>query len=250
METERQGLQLCQSMCEFQENVGRRQKKGKEKKKQCTIKNHERKEKALIHLFSDKRGEHPLIKHHCPVISTRREGEDDDDIVDEDDGNTHIYIYREGERKRLETSLPRYIQKKKKKKKKGKKEDNDEEMDRTVWIRNSHVPRGVVEDSSEPQPQPQTAKEEEKESELASELKKAMQERKDKEENNNNNFLSGVAQEITQIEWPPFPKVFSTSAVVLAVIFGSTVVLLSLNAVFAELSDRVFAARGLQDFFT
>ncbi|KAE9612815.1 putative protein translocase complex, SecE/Sec61-gamma subunit [Lupinus albus] len=119
-----------------------------------------------------------------------------------------------------------------------------------IRIRNSHVPRGVVEDSSEPQPQPQTAKEEEKESELASELKKAMQERKDKEENNNNNFLSGVAQEITQIEWPPFPKVFSTSAVVLAVIFGSTVVLLSLNAVFAELSDRVFAARGLQDFFT
>ncbi|OIW11164.1 hypothetical protein TanjilG_22971 [Lupinus angustifolius] len=76
-----------------------------------------------------------------------------------------------------------------------------------------------------------------------------MQERKDKEEINNN-FFSGVAQEITQIEWPPFPKVFSTTALVLAVIFGSTVVLLSLNAVFAELSDRVFAARGLQDFFT
>ncbi|XP_019444556.1 PREDICTED: preprotein translocase subunit SECE1 [Lupinus angustifolius] len=116
-----------------------------------------------------------------------------------------------------------------------------------IRIRNSYLIRGVVEDSSEPKPQ--TAKEEEKESELASELKKAMQERKDKEEINNN-FFSGVAQEITQIEWPPFPKVFSTTALVLAVIFGSTVVLLSLNAVFAELSDRVFAARGLQDFFT
>jgi hypothetical protein len=40
-----------------------------------------------------------------------------------------------------------------------------------------------------------------------------------------------------------------TTGVVLGVIAGSSVVLLTVNAVLAELSDQVFAGRGVQDFF-
>lgn len=39
------------------------------------------------------------------------------------------------------------------------------------------------------------------------------------------------------------------TGVVLGVIAGSSVVLLTVNAVLAELSDRVFAGKGVQDFF-
>ncbi|OAY64266.1 Preprotein translocase subunit SECE1 [Ananas comosus] len=59
----------------------------------------------------------------------------------------------------------------------------------------------------------------------------------------------GVLEEIREIEWPAFGKVVGTTGVVLAVIAGSTVALLTVNAVLAELSDRVFAGKGLQDFF-
>lgn len=62
-------------------------------------------------------------------------------------------------------------------------------------------------------------------------------------------FLSGVAEEIREIEWPAFNKVLGTTGVVLGVIAGSSVVLLTVNAVLAEISDRVFAGRGVQDFF-
>ena len=84
-------------------------------------------------------------------------------------------------------------------------------------------------------------------SELASELKKAMQERKAKEEEN---LLSGVAEEIREIEWPAFGKVLGTTGVVIGVILGSTVVLLTVNAILAEISDTVFAGKGVQDFFS
>ncbi|KAK7366548.1 hypothetical protein VNO80_08541 [Phaseolus coccineus] len=103
---------------------------------------------------------------------------------------------------------------------------------------------GVVEESQESsEPEPEA----ESKAELASELKKAMAERKEKEEDN---LLSGVAREIDEIEWPTFGKVLGTTGVVLGVIFGSSVVLLTVNAVLAELSDRVFAGKGIQDFFT
>nr|CAD1824896.1 unnamed protein product [Ananas comosus var. bracteatus] len=59
----------------------------------------------------------------------------------------------------------------------------------------------------------------------------------------------GVLEEIREIEWPAFGKVVGTTGVVLAVIAGSTVALLTVNAVLAELSDRVFTGKGLQDFF-
>lgn len=59
----------------------------------------------------------------------------------------------------------------------------------------------------------------------------------------------GVLEEIREIEWPAFGKVVGTTGVVLAVIAGSTAALLTVNAVLAELSDRVFAGKGLQDFF-
>ncbi|KAL6581743.1 hypothetical protein OROMI_005757 [Orobanche minor] len=82
--------------------------------------------------------------------------------------------------------------------------------------------------------------------ELAMEIKKAMNERGRKEEVG---FLSGVVKEIREIEWPSFNKVLGTTGLVLGVIAGSSVVLLTVNAVFAELSDRVFAGKGVQDFF-
>ncbi|KAI3469579.1 hypothetical protein Pfo_026242 [Paulownia fortunei] len=82
--------------------------------------------------------------------------------------------------------------------------------------------------------------------ELGMEIKKAMKERQQKE---GEGFLSGVAEEIREIEWPAFSKVLGTTGVVLGVIAGSSVVLLTVNAVLAELSDRVFAGKGVQDFF-
>lgn len=60
----------------------------------------------------------------------------------------------------------------------------------------------------------------------------------------------GVAEEVGEIEWPAFGKVVGTTGVVIAVIAGSSVALLTVNAVLAELSDRVFAGRGIQDFFS
>lgn len=82
-------------------------------------------------------------------------------------------------------------------------------------------------------------------SELGSEIKKATEEKKEEK----GDLLSGVAEEIREIEWPAFGKVLGTTGVVIGVIAGSSVVLLTVNAVLAELSDRVFAGRGVQDFF-
>ncbi|GKV42461.1 hypothetical protein SLEP1_g49862 [Rubroshorea leprosula] len=84
-------------------------------------------------------------------------------------------------------------------------------------------------------------------SELGAEIKKALQERKEEAEGN---ILSGVAEEIREIEWPVFGKVLGTTGVVLGVIAGSSVVLLTVNAVLAELSDRVFSGIGIEDFFS
>ncbi|KAF5738642.1 preprotein translocase subunit SECE1 [Tripterygium wilfordii] len=84
-------------------------------------------------------------------------------------------------------------------------------------------------------------------SELGEEIKKAMKERKEKE--GEGDLWSGVAEEIREIEWPAFGKVMGTTGVVLGIIAGSSVVLLTVNAVLAELSDRVFAGKGVQDFF-
>lgn len=72
-----------------------------------------------------------------------------------------------------------------------------------------------------------------------------LQERK---EEKGGDLLKGVAEEIREIEWPAFGKVLGTTGVVLGVIAGSSVVLLTVNFVLAELSDRVFAGRGVQDF--
>ncbi|KAM0939380.1 hypothetical protein DsansV1_C21g0170041 [Dioscorea sansibarensis] len=79
------------------------------------------------------------------------------------------------------------------------------------------------------------------------ELKELMAARKEREERGD--LLGGVVEEVRQIEWPAFGKVLGTTGVVLAVIAGSSVALLTVNALLAELSDRVFAGRGLQDFF-
>ncbi|XP_051134056.1 uncharacterized protein LOC127253481 [Andrographis paniculata] len=62
-------------------------------------------------------------------------------------------------------------------------------------------------------------------------------------------LLGGVGEEIREIEWPALGKVVGTTGVVLAVIAGSSVVLLTVNAVLAEISDGIFAGKGVQDFF-
>ncbi|XP_043713482.1 preprotein translocase subunit SECE1 [Telopea speciosissima] len=85
--------------------------------------------------------------------------------------------------------------------------------------------------------------------EIASEIKEAMKAR-EREEGKGGDLWRGVAEEIREIEWPAFGKVLGTTGVVLGVIAGSSIVLLTVNAVLAELSDRVFAGRGVQDFFS
>ncbi|PON80059.1 Preprotein translocase subunit SECE [Parasponia andersonii] len=87
-------------------------------------------------------------------------------------------------------------------------------------------------------------------SELGSGIKKAMEERKAAEAEKEEGLFGGVAEEIREIEWPAFGKVLGTTWVVLGVIAGSSVVLLTLNFVLAELSDQLFAGRGVQDFFS
>ncbi|XP_022722000.1 preprotein translocase subunit SECE1 [Durio zibethinus] len=121
--------------------------------------------------------------------------------------------------------------------------------------KNQFFPINAIEESKESVEESETAMEVEAEasaseeselSEIGAEIKKAMKER----EGSNNNLAGGVAEEIREIEWPAFGKVLGTTGVVLGVIAGSSVVLLTVNAVLAELSDRVFAGKGVQDFFS
>lgn len=87
-------------------------------------------------------------------------------------------------------------------------------------------------------------------SKLGAEIQKAIKERAEKGGGGEEEGLvSGVLEEVREIEWPAFDKVLGTTGVVLSVIAGSSVVLLTVNAVLAELSDRVFAGKGVQDFF-
>ncbi|KAL5216818.1 hypothetical protein ABZP36_008219 [Zizania latifolia] len=87
---------------------------------------------------------------------------------------------------------------------------------------------------------------------VAAELKEVLRARKEAEAasgGGGGGWWAGVVQEMAEIEWPAPGKVVGTTGVVLGVIAGSTAALLSVNALLAELSDRVFAGRGLQDFF-
>ncbi|KAG0606196.1 hypothetical protein M758_9G121400 [Ceratodon purpureus] len=54
------------------------------------------------------------------------------------------------------------------------------------------------------------------------------------------NFWDGVIEETKLVEWPQFNKVLGTTGVVVGIIFGSAILLLTLNAGLAELSDQVF----------
>ncbi|KAI3760383.1 hypothetical protein L1987_50778 [Smallanthus sonchifolius] len=120
--------------------------------------------------------------------------------------------------------------------------------------RNNNHRFAVVRNAAEEQQKPTATESEttqeppsnEELSELGAEIKKAMMDREVKKDES---IWSGVAEEIGKIEWPAFGKVIGTTGVVLGVIAGSSVVLLTVNAVLAELSDRVFAGRGVQDFF-
>ncbi|KAE8670322.1 Ferredoxin-1 [Hibiscus syriacus] len=105
----------------------------------------------------------------------------------------------------------------------------------------------AIEESKESVEDSVTAKEAEAETEVSeeselsaigTEIKKAMKKR----EENGDSLAGGVTEEVREIEWPAFGKVLGTTGVVLGVISGSSVVLLTVNAVLAELSDQVFAA--------
>ncbi|KQJ96862.1 preprotein translocase subunit SECE1 [Brachypodium distachyon] len=100
----------------------------------------------------------------------------------------------------------------------------------------------------------ETASGEKTPEEVAAELKELMRARKEAEVAAGSTgagagWWDGVVQEMSEIEWPAPGKVLGTTGVVLGIIAGSTAALLSVNAILAELSDRVFAGRGLQDFF-
>ncbi|KAF3790252.1 Preprotein translocase subunit [Nymphaea thermarum] len=56
--------------------------------------------------------------------------------------------------------------------------------------------------------------------------------------------LACVLEEIHMIEWLDFGKVLGTTGVVLSVIAGSSVVLLTVNAAFVELSNRFLPGKG------
>lgn len=53
-------------------------------------------------------------------------------------------------------------------------------------------------------------------------------------------FWRGVAEETSLIDWPVFSKVLGTTGVVVAMIFGSSIVLLTVNAILAATSDVLF----------
>lgn len=53
-------------------------------------------------------------------------------------------------------------------------------------------------------------------------------------------FWKGVAEETSLIDWPVFSKVLGTTGVVVAMILGSSVVLLTVNALLAASSDFIF----------
>ncbi|KAK9065959.1 hypothetical protein SSX86_015361 [Deinandra increscens subsp. villosa] len=111
------------------------------------------------------------------------------------------------------------------------------------------VRHAAAEDQQKPPtPEPEPPSDSEL-SELGTEIKNAMMERDAAKKDEKMNIFNGVAEEIGKIEWPAFNKVVGTTGVVLGVIAGSSVVLLTVNAVLAEISDRVFAGRGVQDFF-
>lgn len=54
------------------------------------------------------------------------------------------------------------------------------------------------------------------------------------------NIFAGAAEEVGLIEWPTAGGALSTTALVMAGIFGSAGVLLGVNAVLSELSQKLF----------
>ena len=73
------------------------------------------------------------------------------------------------------------------------------------------------------------------------ELRKEKAEKEGKENpSKTEEFWLGVLEETRLIEWPSLQRVLSTTGVVLSIIFGSSLVLLTVNALLAELSDVVF----------
>ncbi|XP_020581459.1 preprotein translocase subunit SECE1 [Phalaenopsis equestris] len=88
-----------------------------------------------------------------------------------------------------------------------------------------------------------SVKEDEASVAVEAEIRDMMKARRD-ERSKADELLAGVAEEVREIEWPEFRKVVGTTGVVLAVIAGSSVALLTVNAILADLSDRVFAEFG------
>lgn len=61
-------------------------------------------------------------------------------------------------------------------------------------------------------------------------------------------FWRGVTEETKLIDWPVFSKVLGTTGVVVAMILGSSVVLLTVNALLAESSDFIFSDPAIKEF--
>ena len=62
-------------------------------------------------------------------------------------------------------------------------------------------------------------------------------------------FWGGILEETRQIEWPLFQRVLRTTGLILAIIVSSSTVLLTVNAILAELSDKIFSDAGIQGIF-
>lgn len=100
---------------------------------------------------------------------------------------------------------------------------------------------GAVAESLESSPKQEEGKAAANPDEIGAEFARIRQE-KAVAGGNSGNFLQGVLEETKLIEWPAFSSVLGTTGVVLAIIVISTFVLLTVNAVLAELSDKIFAA--------
>ena len=84
---------------------------------------------------------------------------------------------------------------------------------------------------------------------IGAELAKIRQDRGSTELVSKSGFWAGVLEETRMIEWPAFSNVLGTTGVVVGIIVGSSVILLTLNALLASLSDQLLATPVFAEFW-
>ena len=84
---------------------------------------------------------------------------------------------------------------------------------------------------------------------IGAELAKIRQERGSTELVSKSGFWAGVLEETRMIEWPAFSNVLGTTGVVVGIIVGSSIILLTLNALLASLSDQLLANPVFAEFW-